>query len=96
MKGTVEGNLRKLFDFQRFVKEPGLQSVIDDSISGSRMMRLSEDDLDMVAAGTELPGENKNEITIMCECGWKITFEAGVSSVTCRNPKCKKIHYIKG
>ena len=43
---NTERKLKKLFDYQKFEKEPGLQSVIDDAKQDrAGMNRLSDDDL---------------------------------------------------
>ncbi len=44
--------LKKLFDFQRFEKDPGLQSVIDGvTQKKTGVNKLSDDDLEFVAGG---------------------------------------------
>ena len=49
---NTEKKLRKLFDFQRFEKEPGLQSVIDSVKQGrSGGYKLSDEDLEFAAGG---------------------------------------------
>ena len=49
---NTERKLKKLFDFQKFEKEPGLQSVIDDvKQDRAGINRLSDDDLEFVAGG---------------------------------------------
>ena len=100
MGATVEAKLKRLFDFQRFVQEPKLQKVIDDSMSFSNLRKLSDDDLDMVAAGTEINDNAKdddlNKMPIHCSCGWDFEVKLGVKSAECPNPLCKKIHYFNG
>ena len=45
---NVGSKIRKLFDYQRFEKEPKLQRVIDSS-TGKR--KMSDDELEFVAGG---------------------------------------------
>ena len=55
----METLLETLFDYQKFVDEPGLQQVIDSVHAKYGTRKLDLDDLDMVAAaGTpELPDD---------------------------------------
>ncbi|MBQ9361514.1 MAG: hypothetical protein IJT96_10830 [Lachnospiraceae bacterium] len=49
---NTERKLKKLFDYQKFEKEPGLQELVDDvhgSLSGMR--KLTDDELEYAAAG---------------------------------------------
>jgi hypothetical protein len=56
--------LKKLFDFQRFEKDPGLQSVIDGvTQKKSGVNKLSDDDLEFVAGGagkSTIPDDPQN------------------------------------
>ncbi len=100
MSGTIEGKLKRLFDFQRFVSEPSLQSVIEDTRTGSDLKRLSEDDLEYVSAGTELPAGgpgNTTTIKFHCKnCGRDFDVELGAKIAQCDNPRCNMIYYLKG
>ena len=46
----MEGRLRRLFDYQRFEKNPELQQMIDSTHLRNRSRELSLDDLEMVSA----------------------------------------------
>ncbi len=55
--------LKKMFDYQKFEKEPGLQGVIDDTVStASTIRKLGEDELDLVSAGTDAHLYNDSEL----------------------------------
>ena len=63
MKDNTENKLRGLFDFQRFEQEPGLGSVIEDTLGvSSGIRRLSDDELEYAAGGVGVnntaPGKN--------------------------------------
>lgn len=99
MAATVKAKLKRLFDFQRFVQEPGLQSIIDETISGSNVLKLSDDDLGLVAAGTGADSNSQenseNTMPFHCtRCGHDFNVKLGVKSFTC--PKCSKTYYING
>ena len=98
MAVTVEAKLKRLFDFQRFVREPGLQDIIDETLSDPGLRRLSDDDLDMVAAGTDTGSgnqdNNENTIPFHCTCGYDFNITLGVKY--CKCPNCQKIHYFNG
>ena len=98
MSGSVEGKIKRLFDFQRFVSEPSLQSVIDDTRTMSDLTKLSEDDLEYVSAGTEIPSEpGEKYIKFHCtNCGKDFDVRLGDSIAQCDNPRCKRIYYLKG
>ncbi|MCR5235711.1 MAG: hypothetical protein K6E34_00740 [Lachnospiraceae bacterium] len=49
--GNIESKLRKIFDFQKFEKEPGLDKVIKGVKGNSGIRRLTDDELEYAAAG---------------------------------------------
>ena len=59
----LEAALNKLFDFQRFERNPELQSIIDDvqnKYVGGRLISLADEVLDMAAGGLGQPEDNKD------------------------------------
>ncbi len=56
MSDQTERKIKRLFDYQRFEQEPGLQKLIDDTkerYSGGRI--LSDDILEFAAGGVNRP-----------------------------------------
>ena len=53
----MERKLKNLFDFQRFVRDPALQRIIDEAESYMEAVELSDDILDLAAAGTAVDPE---------------------------------------
>lgn len=51
----MEERLRRLFDYQKFERNEKLQEVIDGVKSRVKMVPLSDDDLDNVAAAGDIP-----------------------------------------
>ena len=59
----LEAALNKLFAFQRFERNPELQSIIDDvqeKYAGGRLISLADEVLDMAAGGLGQPEEKKD------------------------------------
>lgn len=61
----MEDKLRRLFDFQRFVRNEELQDIIDRVEAGVKMVALSDKELDQIAAAgisyrMEKPKDNNN------------------------------------
>ena len=61
-------DLRALFDYQRFAREPSLQSVIDsvqEKYAAGRLLRLTDEEISMAAGGTgpteELQREGRDD-----------------------------------
>lgn len=49
---VLERKIKRLFDFQRFIGDPELDKVIEDTESGiNNIVKLSDYDLELVAAG---------------------------------------------
>ncbi len=63
--GIVESGLSKLFDYQKYEKEPKLQSVIDEAENGykgySGMRKLTDLELENAAGGVEITGSNEDD-----------------------------------
>ncbi|MCR5773668.1 MAG: hypothetical protein K6G42_01155 [Lachnospiraceae bacterium] len=102
MADNIGNKIRKLFDFQRFEKEPGLQDVIEDSLNNvAGVRRLTETELENAAGGVRI-GNDMNNVgkaqtgvgTISnkrkCECGGDIRLLSGGRGV-CVN--CNKTFY---
>ena len=68
MQGKTEKKLKTLFDFPKLEEEPGLQNVINETIStSSGIRRLSDDELEYAAGGTEI-NDNKPPVTGKAFC----------------------------
>ncbi len=50
----MEQILKNLFDFQRFVRDPALQCIIDEAENYTEAIELSDDMLDLAAGGTAI------------------------------------------
>ena len=57
----MEGFLTALFDFQRFQRNPRLQSVIDDTLERLTGVELSDDALEYLAAAGDLTAEARKD-----------------------------------
>ena len=101
------GNLlRKLFDYQRIEREPELQQVIDTTVAESKIYKLSDFDLEMVSAGTELDNRYVNAdingatVPFCCRkpdgsgCGRYFDIKLGVTWAKC--PHCGKEFTFSG
>ncbi len=101
------GNLlKKMFDFQRIEKEPGLQAVIDDTVAESKIYKLSDFDLELVSAGTELDNRYVNAnmtgptVSFCCRkpngkgCGRYFDIQLGVTWAKC--PYCEEEFTFNG
>ena len=90
---ATEKKLRFLFGFQRFMQDPELKEVIDDTESNKdNLVKLSDFDLFSVAAGTNSPPENKNEYCCCPLCQkntWRRIYPSG--EYYCED--CKKTYY---
>ena len=68
MQDNTGKKLRRIFDFQKFEKEPGLGGVINDTMSTSSGVRkLSDDELEYAAGGVGAgsnTGEPDSDFTI--------------------------------
>ena len=62
---TIDKKLRFLFGFQRFMQDPELKEIIDETENRMNVVRLSDMDLMGVSAGVNNPGDENGE---SCYC----------------------------
>ncbi len=92
--------LRKLFDFQRFEREPVLQNVID-GVEVERTGKLSDDELEFVAGGvkTDSDSEDPQKYGRCPTCGgYMEKDESGIYCPNCnpRQPGFPQIGNVQG
>ena len=97
--GIVEKKLRKLFDYQKFEKEPKLQGVIDGAESGYNGIRkLTEEELEFAAGGVN-EGDNSEDMQAYGRCkvkGCGSYLRPYMDGFICSNLSCGARYDAKG
>ena len=90
--GIVESGLSRLFDYQKYEKEPKLQSVIDEAENGySGIRKLTDIELEYAAGGVEITGSDDPQANGRCkEAGCTAYLRKTASGYMC--PDCGAVY----
>ena len=90
---TIEKKLKFLFGLQRFVQDPGLKEMIDETESSMNVVKLSDFDLVGVSAGVDTDRDSQAKEFCRCPLCGKMAERLLLPSGMYHCTKCERDYY---